>query len=572
MSGLDWGVMLLTIFLVIFYGLWKSRGIQTTAGYFLADRKLPWYHVGMSVMATQASAITFLAGPGQGYINGLKFIQFYFGLPFAMVVLCRTFVPAFRNLNVFTAYEFLEKRFDRRTRTLTAALFLLQRGLSTGVTIYAPAIILSILLNIDLKQTILINGFLVLLYTIYGGSKAVSFTQVIQMVIIFSGLFLTAYLIIHLLPASFTLSDSFAIAGKMGKLEAVNYNFDWKDKYNIWSGIIGGFFLQLSYFGTDQSQVGRYLTGASVKESRIGLLLNGIIKIPMQFIILFIGVLVFIFYLFQPAPLSFNQAEVQKVKQGNYGKEWGLLEQENEKINSSRKTLALEFHQALKANSEKEIKKLQGKMAIAMEHSRQVKARAGALMKKNDPLANLDDSNFVYLSFVLKYLRPGVVGLLIAIVFLAAMGSTASGINSLCNSTINDFYVRQGKGEKDGAQLLGISRWVTVGWGILCMGVAFFAHHFGNLLEAVNVLGSFFYGTILGIFMVAFYLKKVGGKATFIAAIITELFILGTWWMDILSFLWLNALGCILVIVIASLLQLLINWKIKGSEVAVDKR
>jgi SSS family transporter len=316
MSIIDWIILIITLLSIVLYGVWKSRGTKNIQGFLLADKKLPWYHVGLSVMATQASAITFLSAPGQAYSDGLRFVQFYFGLPLAMVVLCITFVPIFHKLNVYTAYEYLEKRFDNKTRSLTAFLFLLQRGLSTGITIYAPAIILSAILHIDITYTILFNGLLVISYTVYGGTKAVSYTQLFQMSIIFFGLFLAAYMVIHLLPENVGFMDALHIAGKMNKLNAIDTKFDLNNRYNIWSGIIGGFFLQLSYFGTDQSQVGRYLTGSSITQSRLGLVMNGLIKIPMQFLILLIGTLVFTFYQFHQAPVFFNQVEVNRIQEG----------------------------------------------------------------------------------------------------------------------------------------------------------------------------------------------------------------------------------------------------------------
>lgn len=561
MSIIDWLVLCVTLLGIILYGIWKSRGAKNIETYLLADRKLPWYHVGLSVMATQASAITFLSAPGQAYSDGMRFIQFYFGLPLAMVVLCITFIPMFSKLNVYTAYEFLEKRFDNKTRSLTAFLFLLQRGLSTGITIYAPAIILSTILNVDITYTILFNGLLVITYTVYGGTKAVSYTQVLQMTIIFAGLFLAAYMVVHLLPANVGLVDALHIAGKMNKLNTIDTHFDLNNRYNIWSGIIGGFFLQLSYFGTDQSQVGRYLTGSSVTQSRLGLIMNGLIKIPMQFFILLIGTLVFTFYQFHQSPIFFNKVEVTRIENSIYKDEFKALESEFGQIHEQKKLQVNQLVDALHNNNEEAINQARNKLQESNKASNNIKEKVTALMKKNDPKADIHDTNYVFLSFVTQQLPVGVVGVLMAVIFLAAMGSTASGLNSLASTTIVDFYKRIFKQNQSEKFYLNASRIATVGWGVFCIITAFYASKLGNLIEAVNILGSLFYGTILGIFLVAFYMKNINGKAVFYAALLAEAFIIYAWYIDLTAFLWLNVIGCLLVMGLAYIIQYLFNKK-----------
>lgn len=559
MSLIDWLVLSITLLSIIAYGVWKSRGAKNIEGYLLADRQLPWYHVGLSVMATQASAITFLSAPGQGYSDGLRFVQFYFGLPLAMVVLCITFIPIFHKLNVYTAYEFLEKRFDNKTRSLTAFLFLLQRGLSTGITIYAPAIILSTILNIDITYTIIANGFLVITYTVYGGTKAVSYTQLFQMSIIFAGLFLAAYMVVHLLPDNVSFTDALHIAGKMEKLNAIDTKFDVNNRYNIWSGIIGGFFLQLSYFGTDQSQVGRYLTGKSIAQSRLGLVMNGLIKIPMQFFILLIGVLVFTFYQFHQAPIFFNKVEVNRIENSTYKSEYKQLEQAYTIAHQEKQVQVNALVDAIHSDNEIAINEARTKVQKADKKSNEIRKQVTSLMEKNNPKADTNDTNYIFLTFVTQQLPVGIIGLLIAIIFLASMGSTASGLNSLASTTVVDFYKRIFKKEESDKTYLFASRLATVGWGVFCVIVALYASKLGNLIEAVNILGSLFYGTILGIFLVAFYMKNINGKAVFYAAILAESFIVYAWITDLTAFLWLNVIGCLLVMGFAFVIQLILN-------------
>ena len=559
MNWIDWLVLSITLLFIVIYGVWKSRGARNIKGYLLADRQLPWYHVGLSVMATQASAITFLSAPGQGYSDGLRFVQFYFGLPLAMVVLCITFIPIFHKLNVYTAYEYLEKRFDNKARSLTAFLFLLQRGLSTGITIYAPAIILSTILNVDIFYMIIANGILVITYTVYGGTKAVSYTQLLQMSIIFAGLFLAAFMVVHLLPENVSFSDALHIAGKMNKLNAIDTSFDLNNRYNIWSGIIGGFFLQLSYFGTDQSQVGRYLTGSSIAQSRLGLVMNGLVKIPMQFFILLIGVLVFTFYQFHQAPLFFNKVEVSRIEKSEYKTDYKKLEDAYTIAHLEKESQVNGLVVALHSENEALIDAARIKVQEADKKVSAIRKEATAMMAANDPNADTNDTNYIFLTFVTEQLPVGIVGLLIAIIFLAAMGSTASGLNSLASTTVVDFYKRIFRKEKSDSVYLSASRWSTVFWGLFCIIVAFYASSLGNLIEAVNILGSLFYGTILGIFLVAFYMKKINGTAVFYAALIAEAFIVYAWITNLTAFLWLNVIGCLLVMLFAFIIQYLQN-------------
>jgi SSS family solute:Na+ symporter len=475
--------------------------------------------------------------------------------------LCITFIPIFHKLNVFTAYEFLEKRFDNKTRTLTAFLFLLQRGLSTGITIYAPAIILSTILNIDVNYTIVLNGLIVIAYTVYGGAKAVSYTQLFQMSVIFAGLFLAAYMVVHLLPDNVSFSDALHIAGKMDKLNAIDTKFDVNNKYNIWSGIIGGFFLQLSYFGTDQSQVGRYLTGKSIAQSRLGLVMNGLVKIPMQFFILLIGVLVFTFYQFHQSPIFFNKVEVSSIQNSEYKEDFKALEKAYVLAHTEKQVEVKKLVEAIHSEDEQAINTARTNVQAADKKSNAIRKEATALMQKNNPKADVNDTNYIFLNFITTQLPIGVVGLLIAIIFLASMGSMASGLNSLASTTIIDFYKRLFKKEESNKSYLSASRWTTVIWGLFCIMVAFYASRVGNLIEAVNILGSLFYGTILGIFLVAFYMKRISGTAVFYAALFAEGFIVYAWITDLTAFLWLNVIGCLLVMAFAYCIQLILNKK-----------
>lgn len=555
MSYIDWAVLITTLLVIVGYGIYKSRGTQSMNSYLLGNQSLPWYTVCLSVMATQASAITFLSAPGLAYTSGMSFVQFYFGLPLAMIVLCITFVPIFHRLKVYTAYEYLEQRFDLNTRALTAFLFLIQRGLSTGITIYAPSIILSIILNIDTTYTTLFIGGIVVFYTVYGGTKAVSYTQLLQMSIIFCGLFAAGIMVVHLLPGTVGFGKAIAIAGKMGRTNAIDFSFDWNNPYTVWSGLIGGFFLQLSYFGTDQSQVGRYLTGASVNQSRLGLLMNGLVKIPMQFLILLIGVLVFTFYQYTKAPLFFNSYELNKLEQSPYQRELKKIKNDYNTVFEAKKQEVSKLDKALEADNKFAIDAQRIAVKKADENTKAIRADLTTLMLKNDAEANVNDNNYIFLSFVTEYLPKGLVGLLIAIIFLASMGSTASALNSLASTSVIDIYKRLINKEATDHQYVKASRWATIIWGVVCIGMALFTSKIGNLLEAVNILGSFIYGTILGVFVVAFYLKNVGAKAVFAAAVLAEIIVCICGFNEFVAYLWLNVIGCLLVVVFSFLIQ-----------------
>jgi SSS family transporter len=551
MSLTDWIVLGATLLIIVVYGVWKSGSNKNIDQFLMGGRSMRWYHVGLSVMATQASAITFLSAPGQAYSDGMRFVQLYLGLPLAMIVLCVTFVPIFHKLKVYTAYEFLEQRFDLKTRALTSSLFLIQRGLSTGVTIYAPSIILSTILNVNTVYTTFFIGGLVIFYTVYGGTKAVSYTQLLQMSIIFSGMFLAGILVVSLLPQGIGFTHAVKLAGKLGKMNVIDWKFDRKNQYNVWSGVIGGFFLQLSYFGTDQSQVGRYLTGSSVGQSRLGLIMNGLVKIPMQFMILLIGILVFAFYQFNRPPMFFNSYEVKQVKQSKYSSQYNQLESQYSAAFAERKAKADDLMTAFNSKDQSKIDLAQADLKVADKQASDIRAKAISVMKKNNKEADPDDTNYVFLTFVTQYLPKGLIGLLIAIIFLASMGSTASALNSLASTSVVDIYKRILNPGASDKNYLNASRLATIFWGLVCIGMALYASKVGNLLEYVNKLGSYIYGTILGVFVVAFYLKKIRGNAVFIAALITEILICVLGAYQLVAYLWLNAIGCILVILIA---------------------
>jgi Na+/proline symporter len=540
MSALDWIVLLITLAFVVFYGIWKGRGDKNLEGYLLGDHSLNWFKVCLSVMATQASAITFLSVPGQAYADGMRFVQFYFGLPLAMIVISITFVPVFQRLKVFTAYEFLEGRFDLKTRVLTSILFLIPRALSTGVTISAPSIILSAILGWDLGITTFFTGVIVIIYCVVGGTKGVSYTQMQQMFIILIGMFLAGYLIVKLLPEQVGFVDSLKIAGKFGKMNVIDWKFDLNNRYNVWSGLIGGFFLQLSYFGTDQSQVGRYLTASSEKESRLGLLVNGMLKIPMQFFILLVGILVFVFYQFNQPPLNFNSIQEQNVIKSEKGAEYLDLQKQHAQLFENKKAALLEIADSDLNEDFSKIKSINAESEI-------VKKKAQDLIVATDPNAEKNDVNYIFLTFVTNYLPKGLVGLLIAMILLASMGSMASAFNSLTSTSIIDIYKRLIKPEATEKHYLNSSKIVTLFWGVFCVIVALFATKMGSLIEVVNILGSWFYGTILGVFLVAFYMKNVKGGVVFYAAILAEALVLYFYFIDLTAFLWLNLIGCVLV-------------------------
>ena len=563
MSSIDWIVLALTLIAVISYGVYKSTHEKNLNSYFKSNNSMSWFLILLSIMGTQASAITFLSAPGQAYTDGMRFVQYYFGLPLAMVVLCITFVPMYHKLKVFTAYEFLEQRFDLRTRTLTSVLFLVSRGLSTGISIYAPSIILSSLLGWNIYYTNIIMGGLLIVYTISGGAKAVAYTQMQQLFIVFIGMFLAGYMIVHLLPDGIGFSDALHVAGKMGKLNIIETKIDvtdsawWKDKYNIWSGVIGGFFLALSYFGTDQSQVGRYLTAKDIKESRMGLLMNGLVKVPMQFLILLIGALLFTFYMMFQSPVFFNQKQLDKVYASGCEdciSQLKKVEAEHDSLCTVGATQTRLLLAAQKNNASTE--GIQHDLHTTEKQKAEKRKEAIALIKQADKTADVNDTNYIFLYFVVHHLPKGLVGLLIAVIFLAAWGSIAAALNSLCSSTVIDLYKRVWVKNESDTHYYNMSKWVTLFWGIFCIATAMFASQLGSLIEAVNVLGSIFYGPMLGIFVVAFYLKKIGGKEVFYAALVSQATVIGVYWADIISFLWLNVIGCLVVVVVAQFLQL----------------
>ena len=572
MSRIDWIVLSVTLLGIIAYGLYKSRTSKDLDGYFLSNRSMSWYLVLLSIMGTQASAVTFLSVPGQAFNDGMRFVQNYFGLPLAMVVLCITFVPLFSRLQVFTAYEFLEKRFDIQTRTFTSFLFLLQRGLSTGISIYAPSIIISSLLGWNIFLTNIVMGGLLIIYTVTGGAKAVAYTQQLQLIIIFIGMFLAGYMIIHLLPPGVGFTDALHVSGSSGKLNVIttgveNGRFDWSDKYNIWSGIIGGFFLQLSYFGTDQSQVGRYLTAKNSAESKLGLLINGLVKVPMQFFILLIGAMLFTFYQFKPAPVFHNRAVELKAEKTVYKDSLKAVQSQYATTNAKQTKLNSDYVNAYHANNTAEMEALKNNLQINNKQLDSLRNAYKVYIKKAVPLEDNNDTNYIFLRFVVDYLPVGLVGLLIAIIFLAGWGSIASALNSLASCTMIDFHRRFSKvsaGISEAQQSkkeYNLSRIYTFCWGVFCIIVAQFAYRMGSLIEAVNVLGSLFYGVILGIFLVAFYIKNVGAKAVFRSAVISELIIITLFFLNqyeiiSLGFLWLNAVGALLVIFLALIIQL----------------
>jgi SSS family transporter len=565
MSQLDWIVLIVTLLAIICYGLYKSRTSHNLDGYFLSNRSLPWGLVLLSIMGTQASAITFLSAPGQAYTDGMRFVQYYFGLPLAMVVICIFFVPVFRRLKVYTAYEYLETRFDGKTRVLTSLLFLLQRGLSTGISVFAPSIILSSLLGWDIIWTNVFMGGLLIIYTMTGGAKAVAYTQQLQLIIVFTGMFLAAYMVVNMLPKNVGFTDALEVGGKMGKLNVITTGitekgFNWSDQYNLLSGIVGGFFLALSYFGTDQSQVGRYLTARSLKESRMGLLMNGIVKVPMQFLILLIGVLVFTFYQFNKAPIFFNEVQVKKIEQSVYRDSFLIVKQHYDSLSVLKQRQVMEYAADDRTGEEatRSIETLKG----LQKESDSLRKMVITWLNKKVPGGDGNDTNYIFLRFVVDNLPAGLVGLLIAVIFLASWGSIAAAINSLASSSMVDFHRRYVKKKESGEDEYRLSKWYTLGWGIFCIVVAMFTYNIGNsLIEAVNVLGSLFYGVILGVFLVAFFMKQVkSGHVVFWAAILAELLVLTVFILTKagifkMGFLWLNPIGALGVIFFSFLLQ-----------------
>ena len=549
----DWIILSVTLISIVSYGTYVTRKNKNVTDYIKGGSDSKWWTIGLSVMATQASAITFLSTPGQAFHSGMGFVQFYFGLPIAMVIICVVFIPIYHKLKVYTAYEFLEGRFDLKTRSLAAILFLIQRGLAAGITIFAPAIILSAVLGWDLLTLNIIIGFLVIIYTVSGGTKAVNVTQKQQMIIIFIGMLIAFFMIMSQLPENITFTNALEIAGASNKMEVLDFSFDLSNRYTVWTGILGGTFLMLSYFGTDQSQVQRYLSGKSVRESQLGLIFNGLLKVPMQFFILLIGVMVFVFYQFNASPLNFNPTVNDAIANSKYISEYQQLEAEHIEIENTKKLL---FIDGFQLKEKQQIQDLN-------ERDLAIKAKSKLIIDKIDKENTLDkiesnDKDYVFIHFILNNLPRGLIGLLLAVILSAAMSSTASELNALASTTAIDLYKRNVKGEKSDAHYVTASKWFTLVWGIVAISIACVANLFENLIELVNIIGSIFYGNVLGIFLLAFFFKKVNGNAVFKAALITQvliclIFYFGIYNLEaqgldpIISYLWLNFIGCILV-------------------------
>lgn len=559
MAFVDWIVLLSTLLFIVGYGIWKTRGTKNIKDYILGGKEANWATIGLSVMATQASAITFLSTPGQAYHDGMGFVQFYFGLPLAMLVIILVFIPLYYRLNVQTAYEFLENRFNAKTRTLTAVLFLIQRGLSAGITIYAPAIILSAVLGWPLKLLVVAIGGLVILYTVSGGTKAVNVTHKQQMFVIMGGMVVALYMIISGLPSQLSFADALSIADQSGKLEVFDFSLDPNNRYTFWSGITGGFFLALSYFGTDQSQVQRYLSGKSKRESQIGLAFNGIFKIPMQFFILFVGVMVFVFYQFNATPIHFNPVARAALQAPEYRLEYEDLSAQLAVIQKERQQLLMRTIEAEKANTAAEVTAFKDQLQRLDLSENELRTKAKELIARADASIATNDKDYVFIYYILNNLPVGLIGLLLAVILSAAMSSTASELNALGTITTLDIYQRYAAGSTDAGHDLRMSKVFTLVWGIIAIAIASVASLFENLIQLVNIVGSIFYGNVLGIFLLAFFFKKIQGKAVFYAAIITQILVIIVFYVDVMSYLWLNLVGCLLVILIAQLLQVLMK-------------
>ena len=551
MQLIDWIILVSTLLLIVVYGTIKTRGAKSSLDYIKAGNQAKWWTVGLSVMATQASAITFLSTPGQAFHDGMGFIQFYFGIPLAIIIVCMVFIPIYHKLKVYTAYEYLESRFDLKTRTLTALLFLIQRSLSAGITIFAPAIILSSVLGWDLTTLNIVLGLLVIIYTVSGGTKAVNYTQKYQMGIIFIGLLICLAVIINLLPENINFRNAIDIAGANSKLEVLDFSFDLENRYTIWSGLIGGTFLMMSYFGTDQSQVQRYLSGKSLKEMQLGMIFNGVLKIPMQFFILFIGVMVFVFYQFNSSPINFNPQSISIVNNSTYEKDYNTLQNE---LNNVFNEKQYQINNYLSGNSDAkyELSELELKEKKIRLEAKNLIALAS---KEKNIKVETNDKDYVFITFILENLPKGLIGLLLAVILSAAMSSTSSEINALATTTAIDIYKRNKKNVTD-EQLVKSTKFFTFLWGIIAIGIACVAYLADNLIQLVNIIGSIFYGNVLGIFLIAFFFKFIKSNAIFYAAIITQIIIIYGWYNDWMPFLWLNVFGCVVVITISSLFQL----------------
>jgi Na+/proline symporter len=555
MATIDWIILTGTLFFIVFFGVWKTRGNKDVKEYVLGGNRAKWWTVGLSVMATQASAITFLSTPGQAFHDGMGFVQFYFGLPLAMIIICIVFIPIYHHLKVYTAYEFLERRFDLKTRTLAAILFLIQRGLAAGITIFAPSIILSAVLGWDLKTLNIIIGILVIIYTVSGGTKAVNVTQKQQMFVIMLGMFMAFFFILGYLPTDIDFGKALKIAGASEKLNILNFDLDTSSRYTFWSGITGGMFLMLSYFGTDQSQVQRYLSGKSVRESQLGLIFNGLLKIPMQFFILLVGVMVFVFYQYNPSPLNFNPAATAAVLESEYAEEYEELEMAHGALEQEKKMAQNAFSKALDLKEYNSTVVAKENILKINQKERYNRETAKTLISQADSSVETNDKDYVFIHFILNYLPRGLIGLLLAVILSAAMSSTASELNALGTITALDLYKRNKKQEMEPKHYVKVSRLFTLMWGVVAITLACLASLAENLIQLVNIIGSIFYGNVLGIFLLAFFVKPVRGNSVFVAAIITQVIVIIGFEYDWMSFLWLNAFGCALVIILALVLE-----------------
>jgi solute:Na+ symporter, SSS family len=548
MRPLDWIVLSATLLFIVLYGLWKGRGSRNIKGFLLADRSMKWYTIALAMMATQASAITFTSTPGQAYVDGMRFVQFYFGLPIAMVILCVTAVPIFHKLGVYTAYEYLEKRFDAKTRVLTTLIFLVSRGLAAGMTIYAPSLVLSVMLGVDIRITSIVIGGLVIIYTTSGGVKAVNYTDFFQLIIVMAGMCIALGVALSLLPKDVSFTDALSVSAVLGKLNTVDVSLDFSNRYNLWSGIIGGMFVALAYFGTDQSQVQRYLTGESVTQSRLALLFNGLAKVPMQFFILFIGVMVFVFFQFVQPPLVFNPVEAGKMKSGVRAQEYRQLEEKHNNIFQEKSNGIREYLQARHQHDDIRIAAKKEELHSLQRRDDAVRAEATTLLTEIDRTANTSDTNYIFLAFVLAYLPAGLVGLIFACIFTASMSSSSGELSALATTSIIDVYKRFINREASERHYLIVSRIMMAFWGLYGIAFAQYAGRMGSLVEAVNILGSLFYGTMLGIFFLAFYFKRVEGTAAFVGALSGEAVVLYCFQFTSIAWLWYNVIGCFVVV------------------------
>ncbi len=561
MQQLDWIILVATLAFIVIYGVYKTKGSKNIEDYILGNKQTNWWTVGLSIMATQASAITFLSTPGQAYHDGMGFVQFYFGLPIAMVVICVTFIPIYNRLKVYTAYEYLENRFDLKTRTLASILFMIQRGLGTGLTIYAPSIILSTLLGWNLTLLNVIIGILVIIYTFSGGTKAVNVTQKQQMFVIMSGMFITFFLILHLLPNEMTFSNALHIAGANEKMNVVDFSLNPEVRYTFWSGIAGGFFLSLAYFGTDQSQVGRYLSGKSDRESQMGLIMNGFLKVPMQFFILLIGVMVFVFFQFNEVPLNFNPVNKETIEKSIYAEKYHGLEKQLKDLTEEKKEYNLLYIDHLNQNFDNPI--LRDRLVAISGKERDLRDQAKELITKADAKAETNDKDYVFIYFILNYLPKGLIGLLLAVILSAAMSSSASGLTALASTTAIDIYKRNIKTTKSDKHFVNATRYFTLLWGIIAILFACIANLYENLIQLVNIVGSIFYGTVLGIFLVGFYIKFVKATSIFWCALVCQSLIIYIYILDVVSFLWLNFIGALLTVSLSIIAQYILNQRRK---------